>query len=457
MQKEIDNKIQKIKFIEDCYKKGLNQYAARQQLFQGKHISHQLIKKIYQTMDSGGNIFEHIRTGGRPNVLDERLISVIDDYISSDGRRSVSEIQSHLKANEHVTVSSDTILRTLKLLGFRYRPPKKRPNITAENKNNRLKFARSMLQAEVPFRKIIFSDESRFCKDSDKGYVWYRPGETNESIYANLEKFSTSVMIYGAIGYNYKSKLVISNGNIDSDMYQKNIIESGMLNKNPDDYIFMQDGAPAHKSKSSLNWLRQKMNLLAIWPANSPDLNPIEHLWGYMKREVRKLNPKNKQELINIIIQIWNNIPMEIINHLVDSFEERLKMVCNLNGECINDYLRMKKEMRPINNVQIPPDCILFTKAELIASYDPSLPDFYCNKGKELTESEINFLVNKLINWKKIKPLPINRWANEMKRPREEIEKAITLIKTKVLIPFQIQHQINDQQGAPHPLQPPIF
>ena len=52
-----------------------------------------------------------------------------------------------------------------------------------------------------------------------------------------------------------------------------------MTSRSPDEYIFMQEGAPAHKAKDTIQWLRQRMNLLIYWPPNSPDLNPIAPLF----------------------------------------------------------------------------------------------------------------------------------------------------------------------------------
>ena len=238
-------------------------------------------------------------------------------------------------------------------------------------------------------------------------------------------------MVYGTIGLNYKSQLIICEENVDSMTYQNNIIKSGMLNLLPDDYIFMQDGAPAHKSNETLRWLRKRMNLIMNWLANSPDLNPIEHLWGLMKRIVRDHRPKNKQELKDLLLEIWNFIPMNVINNLVLSFEDRLKIVCNTNGECINDYLRMKKKLRPIRNIVIPPDCQILRTEELIASYDPTLPVFYENQGKSFTQEEISFLVNKLKSWKSSQ-FPYAKWGNKLHRPKKEIEEVISRLRQKV-------------------------
>ena len=62
------------------------------------------------------------------------------------------------------------------------------------------------------------------------------------------------------------------------------------------DIIFQQDNAQPHVSKKSKRWLQQKLVedrriLLMEWPPNSPDMNPIEHIWDHIKRELHKRYP----------------------------------------------------------------------------------------------------------------------------------------------------------------------
>ena len=59
----------------------------------------------------------------------------------------------------------------------------------------------------------------------------------------------------------------------------------------------------------------------------SPDLNPIENLWSIIKAKVYELNPQTKEELIEYIFAVWSSISEEVINHLIDSMEERMKEV----------------------------------------------------------------------------------------------------------------------------------
>ncbi len=62
------------------------------------------------------------------------------------------------------------------------------------------------------------------------------------------------------------------------------------------DFIFQQDLAPAHTAKGTKSWSNDQIVLLD-WPTNSPDLNPIDNLWGIVKRKMRDNRPNNADDL----------------------------------------------------------------------------------------------------------------------------------------------------------------
>ena len=72
------------------------------------------------------------------------------------------------------------------------------------------------------------------------------------------------------------------------------------------EWIFQQDNAPCHKSRTTMNHLSDSGITVLDWPPNSPDINPIETAWALLKKEVRQRNV-TKEELWNKICQVWYN------------------------------------------------------------------------------------------------------------------------------------------------------
>ena len=72
------------------------------------------------------------------------------------------------------------------------------------------------------------------------------------------------------------------------------------------------------------------------WPPQSPDLNPIENIWGFMKIKLLDFNPKNRQELKNILLKIWEELPSEFLGKLIKGMHNRCEEVIKARGGHIN-------------------------------------------------------------------------------------------------------------------------
>ncbi len=103
-------------------------------------------------------------------------------------------------------------------------------------------------------------------------------------------KFTQSVMIWAAMSSAGVGPLCFLKTNITAPVYQ-DILEHFMLPSTDQlfkdaDFIFQQDLAPAHTAKSTKSWLNDHGVGVLDWPANSPDLNPTENIWGIVKRKI---------------------------------------------------------------------------------------------------------------------------------------------------------------------------
>ncbi len=93
------------------------------------------------------------------------------------------------------------------------------------------------------------------------------------------------------------------------------------------DFIFQQDLALAHTAKGTKSWFNDHGVTVLDWPANSPDLNPIENLCGIVKRKMRDTRPNNADDLKAIVKETWASVPPQQCHKLITSMPRRIEAV----------------------------------------------------------------------------------------------------------------------------------
>lgn len=97
--------------------------------------------------------------------------------------------------------------------------------------------------------------------------------------------------------------------------------------------IFQQDLAPAHNAKSTLAHFQRLGVRVLDWPGNSPDLNPIEHVWAYVSRILSRFpRPNSSEQYWQQIQRAWHMVPVDFLHKLYDSMTSRLKAVRSVRG-----------------------------------------------------------------------------------------------------------------------------
>ncbi len=149
-------------------------------------------------------------------------------------------------------------------------------------------------------------------------------------------KFPQSVMIWAAMSSAGVGPLCFLKSTVNAVIYQE-ILEHFMLPSadklyGDADFIFQQDLAPAHTAKGTKSWFNDRGVTVLDWPANSPDLNPIENLWGIVKRKMRDTRSNNADELKATVKETWASIPPQQCHKLITSMPRQIEAVIKAKG-----------------------------------------------------------------------------------------------------------------------------
>ncbi|GFT86562.1 uncharacterized protein TNCV_641371 [Trichonephila clavipes] len=96
----------------------------------------------------------------------------------------------------------------------------------------------------------------------------------------------------------------------------------------------MDDNATCHRTLAVQDCLDSEGIQRLVWPARSPDLNPIENVWDALGRQVagRDYPPTNKNTLIRALTEEWDKLPQQLLDNVVQSMVRRVECCITLHG-----------------------------------------------------------------------------------------------------------------------------
>jgi hypothetical protein len=144
------------------------------------------------------------------------------------------------------------------------------------------------------------------------------------------------VMVWGAMPYRGTGFLKRVTGNLNSqgyiDILENFAVPSAHILGYSDNYFYMDDNAPCHRSKMVTEWKENNNMNSLIWPPHSPDLNPIENLWQDLGKAKRLVRSQNLDELFQVLSDAWDNIPVQRCQDLIKSMPRRIEAVIQARG-----------------------------------------------------------------------------------------------------------------------------
>uniref|UniRef100_A0A3P8TY65 Transposase Tc1-like domain-containing protein n=1 Tax=Amphiprion percula TaxID=161767 RepID=A0A3P8TY65_AMPPE len=253
---------------------------------------------------------------GRPAKLSNRGRRALVREVKKNPKITVAELQRCSREMGESSTKS-TITAALHQSGLYGRVARRKPLLSARHMKARIQFAnKHMKDSQTMRNKILWSDETKIelFGVNSKRYVWRKP-RTAHHLPNTIPtvKRGGSIMLWGCFSAAGTGRLVAIEGKMNAvkyrDILEENLFLSPLDLRLDQRFTFQQDNDPKHTAKITKEWLRNNSVTILDWPSQSPDLNPIEHLWRDLKMAVHQCSPSNLTELERICKEEWQRIP----------------------------------------------------------------------------------------------------------------------------------------------------
>uniref|UniRef100_A0AC34QLD3 Transposase n=1 Tax=Panagrolaimus sp. JU765 TaxID=591449 RepID=A0AC34QLD3_9BILA len=311
----------------------------QEQVSKDFHVSRSTVRNVFLRFKANGHVKRKIGSG-RPKLTTVREDRALKRMSVDNPRLNAVQLNQDFNDMFDKNISVSTTKRRLKACGLNGRRPAKKPYVSMKNRKARLDFAREHLNWGIhDWQKVIWSDESKFLLFGSDGISYVRR-PVNERFnpkyqIPTVKHGGGSIMVWGCFTRSGVGPLHKVEGIMDQFQY-RDILEKQMLPfaraKKIRGWLFQQDNDPKHTSKTVKDYFKSKKIRVLSWPSQSPDLNPIEHLWEILDRRCRGKNVSNIEQKLKLLQEEWYNIPKSVLEQLVDSMPRRCQAVIESKG-----------------------------------------------------------------------------------------------------------------------------
>jgi transposase len=276
--------------------------------------SQSAVSKILKKWKDDEDVEDRPRTGRKPLIdITNKEDNLIVQQIRKKRNATTQFISNEFRDNFSIAISAETIRRLREQLNFNPVHYRRRQVLSDPSKRKRLYYC--IDNVDEDWKNIIFTDESMFIINDDREVIWKRresPVETK-----SVSEYPEKVMIWGGVWWDGRTDICIIEGKVNAEVYQQILYDYLVKPHLNDEWEILQDGAKAHTAESTLEFCDSKGIDIRQNPPSSPDLNPIEKVWGWMKHEINKHNIESVNHLIELIKKYWKEIPQSTIRSFI--------------------------------------------------------------------------------------------------------------------------------------------
>ncbi|GFU31511.1 transposable element Tc1 transposase [Trichonephila clavipes] len=305
-------------------------------------IAHSVVSRLWKSFKTTGKCSRR-HVGGRVRSTTPAENRYIVLSAKRNRHTTAQQVANQFLAASGKQISRKTVARRLRGGGLYARRPVLCVLLTRQHRTARLQWCREHHNwTEHDWACVLFSDESRFSLSSDcrRQLIWrergtaYRPENIQEK-----DRYPTCrIMVWVGIMINGRTRLhVVANGTLTGQRYIDEILLPHVRlfrGAVGDKFVFMDDNATCHRTLAVQDCLDSEGIQRLVWPARSPDLNPIENVWDALGRQVagRNYPPTNKNTLIRALTEEWDKLPQQLLDNAVQSMVRRVECCITLHG-----------------------------------------------------------------------------------------------------------------------------
>ncbi len=296
------------------------------QISQKMNINRVTVRK-WIDQDPTPNSKKNPEKRGRKRKASEEQLGRIKKILLGGKHVGTKRLNQKIREKIRLNISGRTVCRYVSKLNLVWGKYRRVPFLTEKHKEKRYEWA--LKNEATDWNAWIFSDEKIFRAGAAPVGVRYRKG--HQPFYPT-KRWSGQVFVWYAIHKTGIFKAQVVESRLNNVTYRL-LLEKGLLPGYQPSMIFQQDNARPHIAKEVKQWMvEKKVQCCNDWPANSPDLNPIENLWSKIDFEVRRRCPRSKETLRKIVMLEIKKITRSEISNLIDSMPRRISQVKKSNG-----------------------------------------------------------------------------------------------------------------------------